>query len=151
MPIWIFSQILKLLGYDLRNTQRQLDIIDEMTGREFEEYISKLLKKNGFSQVHLTQESVDYGVDIIAIYGDEIFAIQCKKYATKLGNFSVQEAFTGKNYYNATQAAVLTNNYFSKNAYKLAESNKVLLWDRDDLIDMIEYSFTIDNDDLDLG
>lgn len=148
IPVWIFSKILKLLGYDLRNTQRQLKIIDEMTGREFEEYCVKLLKKNGFYQVHLTQESQDYGIDIIAIYKDEIFAIQCKKYSSTLGNFSVQEAFTGKNYYIATKAAVLTNSKFSKNAIKLAESNTVFLWDREILVEMIENKFNIDEEDL---
>lgn len=145
IPAWIFSKILKFFGYDLRNTQRQLEAIDDMTGREFEEYACKLLKKNGFYQVHLTKESVDYGVDIIAIYKDEIFAIQCKKYSRTVGNFSVQEAFTGMNYYDATRSAVLTNNFFSKNAENLAKSNGVFLWDRDDLTDMIDKKFKIDD------
>lgn len=39
--------------------------------------------------------------------------------------------------YDATEAWVITNNYFTKQAQKLAETNDVYLIDRDELIEMI--------------
>ena len=39
--------------------------------------------------------------------------------------------------YNATEAWVITNSYYTKQAQKLAESNDVYLIDRDELIEII--------------
>ena len=138
IPVWFFSKIMYLLGYDSKSIDRILEDIDEMSGRQFEEFTASKLKKNGFYNISLTPKTSDYGVDIIALYDDEIFAIQCKKYSSKVGNYSVQEAYTGKNYYKSTKAAVITNNYFTNNAIKLAEENEVYLWNREDLIALIQ-------------
>lgn len=138
IPVWIFSKIMYIFGYDSKNIDKMLKDVDEMTGRQFEEFTASKLRKNGFYSISLTPETSDYGVDIIALYDDEIFAIQCKKYSSKVGNYSVQEAYTGKNYYKATKAAVITNNYFTNNAIKLAEENDVYLWNREDLVAIIK-------------
>lgn len=106
---------------------------DQMEGHAFEYYCADILDKNGFSNIEVTKGSGDQGIDIIA-YKDGIkYGIQCKCYASDIGNKAVQEAFAGKTYYGCHVAAVLTNRYFTKSAKELAETNGVLLWDRDKL------------------
>ena len=120
------------------NTNRNYINYDYMDGHNFEYYCAELLRKNGFENVEVTKGSGDQGIDIIA-YKDGIkYGIQCKCYASDIGNKAVQEAFSGKTFYNCHVAAVLTNRYFTASAKELAEKNGVLLWDRDKLNRMIE-------------
>ena len=113
--------------------------IDEMRGSEFEQYMAKLLSKNGYNKVTVTQASGDYGVDVIAYKGMKKYAIQCKRYAKTLGPKPVQEVHTGGVHYNADVCVVVTNNFFSDNAKTLAKETGVLLWDRDELRKLISH------------
>lgn len=110
---------------------------DEMEGHEFEYFCADILRKNGYSNVDVTKGSGDQGIDIIA-YKDGIkYGIQCKCYASDIGNKAVQEAFSGKTFYGCHVAAVITNRYFTSSAKTLAEKNGVLLWDRNKLEELI--------------
>lgn len=111
---------------------------DAMEGHEFEYYCADLLKKNNYENVEVTKGSGDQGIDIIA-YKDGIkYGIQCKCYSSDIGNKAVQEAYSGKDFYNCHVAAVLTNRFFTTSAKQLASKNNVLLWDRDRLNDFIK-------------
>lgn len=112
--------------------------IDRMDGIEFEQYSASLLEKLGYNNVKVTQSSNDYGIDITCLKNGKKYAIQCKRYANKLGNSPVQEATAGKRYYNCDIGVVLTNNYFTENAINLAKANNILLWDRTELIKMLK-------------
>jgi restriction system protein len=106
--------------------------VDTMKGRDFEHYVADLLITNGFGKVKVTKASGDYGVDITATLAKDRYAIQCKRSESKIGIKAVQEAFLGKEHYKADVAVVVTNNYFTKQAYEAAEG-KVALWDRERL------------------
>lgn len=110
---------------------------DSMDGHQFEYFCADVLKKNGFTDVEVTQGSGDYGVDVLAKKDGITYAIQCKCYSHTVGNKAVQEAFSGKEYYKCMVGVVLTNNYFTKAAKETAMSNRIILWDRDKLNDMI--------------
>ena len=111
--------------------------IDEMEGHDFERYCASVLKAIGYD-IELTPGSGDQGVDIIA-YKDGIkYGIQCKCYASDIGNKAVQEAFAGKAYYKCHVGVVLTNRYFTRAAKELAETNGIALWDRDILLSFIK-------------
>ena len=112
--------------------------IDEMEGHEFEVYCSKLLEKRGFDEVEVTRGSGDFGVDILAQKEGVTYAIQCKRYEGAVGVKAVQEAYAGRDYYDRTVGAVLTNQYFTKPAIEAAVKLKILLWDREYLMAMIE-------------
>lgn len=114
--------------------------IDKMSshGLDFEEFTVQLLLDNGFENVKKTQGSGDYGIDVLAEKDGITYAIQCKCYSDKVGNKAVQEAFSGKSFYNCMVAAVLTNNYFTNAAIETAKANNVLLWDRNKLIDLLK-------------
>lgn len=109
------------------------DLYDAMDGHEFEYFCADLLRQNGFRDVNVTKASGDQGIDIIA-YKDGIkYGIQCKCYSSDIGNAAVQQAYSGKTFYNCHVATVLTNRYFTSSAKELAQSNGVLLWDRNKL------------------
>ena len=109
---------------------------DAMNGRDFEYWCANLLEHVGFTDVTVTQGSNDQGVDIIATKDGERYAVQCKRYASPLGNTPVQEVAAGRNVYNCDRAAVMTNNYFTDGARRAAFANEVELWDRDDILAM---------------
>lgn len=127
--------------YDNASDYNEEDIflsIDGMDGHEFEYYCANILKRNGFTNVSVTQGSGDQGVDILATKEDVKYAIQCKNYATPLGNKPIQEVTAGKMFYNCHVGVVLTNSTFTHNAQELAKATGVLLWDREILREMIE-------------
>lgn len=109
-------------------------IIDHMDGHQFEYYCADLLMRNGYSNVVVTPGSGDQGVDILAERDGTTYAVQCKCYSGKVGNKAVQEAFSGRTYYDRNVAVVLTNNYFTEQARDAARKMNVLLWDRNTLL-----------------
>ena len=96
-----------------------------LSGVDFEKCIANLLKMNSFRNVKLTPYSGDYGVDIIANYGDRKYVFLCKWYSKNLGLKPIQEIFAGRMYYGADVAVVITNVFFSKNAQELAQKTNV--------------------------
>ena len=114
-----------------------MNVIDSMTGSEFEEYCAALLINNGFKNVYVSGKSGDQGVDITATKDGIRYAIQCKCYSSDLGNTPVQEVYAGKNFYNCHVGVVMTNRHFTNGAIDLARSTGVLLWDRDKLKRML--------------
>ncbi len=110
--------------------------IDQMTGEEFEQFLGELFKRRGF-KITYTSTSGDYGADLILGDGDEKIAVQAKRYSGNVGVKAVQEIIGAVKMYEANEAWVVTNSYFTKQAIKLAEINEVYLIDRDELIDMI--------------
>ena len=113
-----------------------IDIVDKMSGKEFEEFLSAHFKKMGYS-VKLTPASNDYGCDLIIKNNDTKTVVQAKRYKTKVGIKAVQEIIAAVNFYNANNSMVVTNNYYTNNAKALAKSSNVELWDRDKLIDVM--------------
>lgn len=104
--------------------------IDLMNGVEFEKFIAFLFSKMGY-KTEITKQTNDQGLDVIAFKNGERIGIQAKCYSNTVGNSSVQEAVAGKNYYNCDKVLVITNNFFTSSAIKLATTNQVILWNRD--------------------
>ena len=107
-----------------------ISMVDGMEGHAFEYFCADLLEKNGFTSVEVTKGSGDQGVDILATKGGVKYAIQCKNYASRLGNTPIQEVNAGKTFYNCHVGVVMTNSIFTSAAEELATSTNVLLWDR---------------------
>ena len=117
--------------------ETNMNNFDSMSGIEFELFCKNILQINGFQNLRTTKGSGDQGIDLLAEKDGIQYGIQCKCYSSDIGNKAVQEAFAGKTFYNCHVVAVLTNQYFTKSATELAQSNKVLLWDRKKLIALI--------------
>lgn len=122
--------------------QQKTPDFDNMDGHEFENFCATLLKQNGFKNVSVTKGSGDQGIDVLATKDGIKYGIQCKCYSSEVGNKAVQETFSGKTFYNRHIGVVLTNNYFTASAKELAERNGIILWDRKQLLKMIEFSIS---------
>ncbi|PGD63004.1 endonuclease [Bacillus wiedmannii] len=118
-----------------RVRQSNIYEIDQMNGRQFEEFLSYLYGFFGY-HTEVTKGSGDYGADLVLKINNEKIVVQAKRYKNKVGIQSVQEVVAAKAYYNANHAWVVTNSYFTKPAYKLADANDVLLVNRDLLINL---------------
>ena len=112
--------------------------LDDLSGKDFERFCARVLKKRGYSNLVFTPASNDYGVDIIAESMMVKLAIQCKRSKNNIGNKAVQEALSGKVYYGCDAAIVVTNRYFTNQAIQTAKATNVILWDRTVLLKMMQ-------------
>lgn len=128
---WILLAICIAFSYGKKIIKKWVyrNRIDLMTGIEFEYLTKELLEHNGFHHVELTKASNDYGIDVLAMKKQKLYAIQCKKYKNKVGIEAVRQAATGCTYYDQDVAVVFTNSTFSTQAITLAETLEVELWD----------------------
>ncbi|MCH7320270.1 restriction endonuclease [Solibacillus sp. MA9] len=110
--------------------------VDQMSGEDFEYFLGELFKRRGF-KVNYTATSGDYGADLILKDGKDIIAVQAKRYSSTVGVKAVQEIIGAVKMYDATEAWVVTNSHFTKQAEKLADINDVYLIDREELIQLI--------------
>ena len=111
----------------------RIEDVDKMDGISFEKFLAALYGTFGYD-VSLTRVTGDYGVDLILTKEEEKIIAQAKCYKNKVSLSAVQEIAAAKQFYKCTNAWVVTNNYFTAPAVSLAESNDVILIDRDILI-----------------
>lgn len=124
-----------------RNRRRWLDgvemnTIDRMTGREFEEACAEIFRRIGY-EVEVTQQSRDHGADLILIGNEGRVVVQTKRQEGKVGNSAVQEIHAAKGFYKASRAIVLTNSDYSSGAVMLAHANDVELLARAELASLL--------------
>ena len=110
--------------------------VDEMTGKEFENFLYVHFINFGYS-VNLTQDSQDYGADLILYKDGSKTVVQAKRSKNPVGIKAVQEVAGAVRHYKGNKGIVITNNRFTENAYNLVESNDIELWDRKRLVEFI--------------
>jgi len=126
------ENLLKVPIESIEDIEQQLDAVDQMTGREFEEFLAKIFKRLGY-QVMLTQASGDYGADLVIQKEGVKAVVQAKRKQGSVGIDAVQQVVAAIAYYKANLGMVITNSKFTENAKNLAVSNQIELWDREDL------------------
>ena len=109
--------------------------MDKMTGIEFEDMLSLLLRHRGYD-VQKTPQTGDMGADLILEKDGERIGVQAKRSSSKVGNASVMQAQSGATFYNCQYAWVMTNNEFTPQAVKQAEGCGVSLYGRNDIINL---------------
>jgi HJR/Mrr/RecB family endonuclease len=148
---FFIDEVIDKSGGEVRSSTAQLcavtKMIDAATARfassrasfspdmdpiEYEQMVADCLTDLGW-HTRLTKASGDQGIDVIAEMRDKRVVIQCKRYATSIGNSAVQEAFAGKSFENADYAAVVTNAEFTRSARQLADTTHVILLHHDEL------------------
>jgi restriction system protein len=142
-PLWValgvvasVSLIVGLIKRIVRHrrlSRSGIDDIDKFGGETFEQYLQILFHKLGY-RVERTQFRGDYGGDLVLRKDGVRTVVQAKRYTKSVGVKAVQEAVAAKGYYNCTEAMVVTNSCYTKQAAHLARKNGVVLWDRDMLI-----------------
>lgn len=129
----ILFSLWRAAQYKQRMKEAGMDEIDQMTGRQFEEYIGTLFSSFGYD-VTYTPVTGDYGADLILKKGAEIIAVQAKRYKSKVGVKAVQEVIPAVKFYDANMALVVTHSTFTKQAVELAEKNEVRMVGREELV-----------------
>jgi ribosomal protein S27E len=102
-------------------SQNNPQLLTEINPREFEEFVSDLFKREGFT-VELTPRTRDGGKDIIAIKSDlDIklkFLIECKRYqhSNKVGVDVVRQLYGVQHAVGANKSIVVTTSSFTQGA-----------------------------------
>lgn len=133
----IFIEIKKYRDFLKLGIYEKLNVIDSLSGHEFERYVSILLKSDGFYNVLQTRGSKDYGADIIAEKNNIKYAFQCKRLSSSVGPKTIGEVLRGMHKYNCKKGVIITNNYFTKQAIEEGWISNIELWDRDKLIELL--------------
>lgn len=139
--IWVVIYVMFKKQFDRRSYLKKVSKsgiteIDSMPGVQFEDYLLTLFRKLGY-HVTQTKASGDFGADLILQKDGTRIVVQAKRYAKPVSVRAVQEAHSSLSIYGASAAWVVTNNYFTAAAIKLAKSNSVKLIDRDELMKLI--------------
>ena len=138
-PIWLALGALFLirLTIGLYRTARLIRSgireVDRMDGKTFERFLEVLFNSLGY-KVERTRYVNDYGADLVVAKGGIKTVIQAKRYKRRVGIGAVQEAVAAKALYGCSEAMVVTNSTYTRQAERLARSNKVRLWNRNRLI-----------------
>lgn len=103
--------------------------VHKMTGVEFETWVAKILKENGFQNVRGTPAIGDQGADIIVEKNGRNIIIQVKRHKGTVGNKAVQEVISAIQYYGGDEGWVITNSTFTPSAKALAQKSNIKLID----------------------
>jgi len=122
----------------IRKTENRISLedIDKMEGWKFEEFLKKLFEKMDYS-VELTQDSNDYGADLILSKSGERISVQAKRWRENVGRKAVQEVYSSIAHWKTQRGIVVCSSDFTNNAIILAQSCNVELWNRDKLEKML--------------
>ncbi|GEM_PF-1321420 len=113
--------------------------LKNLSGVEFEVWISKVLKENGFADVRGTPATGDQGADLIAKKDGKTIIIQAKRYQGTVGNKAVQEVVGAVQFYGGDEGWVITNSTFTPSAKALAQKSNIKLIDGKMLEDIGKY------------
>lgn len=146
--VWlVFMLFLALHDSKSKHVPKEKIIAEYFIGNDpykYEEYIKTLLHNGGFVAKR-TRSSGDYGVDVLATKGGVSFAVQCKLFNRPVGVKAVQEVVSGRIFYKADYAIVVSNNSFTPAAQTLARKLDVTLVHHKNLISRLK-SFTRDKE-----
>jgi hypothetical protein len=112
--------------YSSKNQEKEIPLDQISSGLDYEKYVASIFEEHQW-HTRLTKRSADNGADIIAQKYDITIIIQCKHYSSPVGNKSVQEVYSAKDYYDGDIACVITNQRFTKSAKSAAAKLNVTL------------------------
>ncbi len=123
---WAWGRINELVSQTQIPSAADAQTVQAMDPLAFEEHCAELLRQAGWN-ARRTQASGDQGVDVIAEKGGRKVVLQCKLYGQPVGNSAVQAVESGRIFYEASVAAVVSNATFTLSARRLAASTGTLL------------------------
>jgi restriction system protein len=110
--------------------------LSEISDGEFEQLITYYFRHRGCA-VESTLASSDRGADLLITPSDRHIAVCLKRQGVPVDNRAVQEVLSGRAFYGAYEAWVITNNTFTKAAYDDAVVAGVRLIDGDELVEWL--------------
>ncbi|HEY7927756.1 MAG TPA: restriction endonuclease [Candidatus Dormibacteraeota bacterium] len=121
---------------DLWRSAHAGEDVYEMNGVTFEDLISVALSEYGYRDIQLT-EYYDQGADLVARRNGQLISIQVKRWEQRVDEAAVAQAVQGKAAYRCAAAMVITNSIFTHEARRVAKLRGVILWDQDDLANLL--------------
>lgn len=113
---------------------RLIGTTDGMTGPQFENLVARLLRRDGWREVHVNGGSGDLGADVTARHPTDgtLLVVQCKRYTDRAVSSPDLQRFLGTvfHHHRADHALYVTTSYYSRPARQLAASSGVQLLDR---------------------
>jgi restriction system protein len=122
----------------------ELDDVDTMDDFYFKHCVCRLLRDRGYD-AEVTKASGDFVVDILANREGQSIAVQTIRQSKNVSRRALSDACAGMASYGCTATMVVTNAYFSKGAYELAESVGCELIDRETLAQWVRAYQQTDN------
>lgn len=113
--------------------------LDTLSGEEFEEFLAGLFRGQGYT-VELTPITGDYGADLILNKDGQRICVQAKRYKGSVGVAAVQEALSGKSYFQCDAAWVVSTGTYTPNAQELAAKSGVKMIGRADIGNLMAQS-----------
>lgn len=110
--------------------------VDKMSGEDFEIFLEQLFRNQGY-KVERVGRRAEYGGDLLIELAGIRTAVQAKRCSNPVNVKAIQEIYTAKVHYAATEAMVVTNSRFTSNARTLEKENHVQLVDREKLASLI--------------
>ena len=127
---------------------------DKMNGYQFEEFTGKLFKAMGFNVLN-TSLSGDGGIDVVAVYPDDIFKgkyiIQCKNWKGNVGEPPVRDLYGVILSENANKGILITTSDFTKGALQFAHGKNIELINGDALNRIIRRYIDLNNSNDEVG
>jgi restriction system protein len=130
----------------IRQLQRGVAAVDDLTWRQFEKLIATLVEADGYT-VELMRGTKDGGVDVVAIknlgasgYFKAVWQAKKKNLKRKVALSVVRELADTRNEFGASKGIVVTSSYLTRGALDRIERDKYILGkiDRNDLASWIQ-------------
>ena len=115
-----------------------LQYIDGLSGYDFEAFLHAKFLTLGYKVKH-TNNSGDYGLDLIVEKNSKKIGIQAKRYSNNVPYKAIQEAYSGKRFYGCDEAWVITTaKDFTKQARNGALQLDIKLFNINDFAEFLE-------------
>ena len=130
--------------------RRDCKRLREISPRTFENIVSKLFRKMGYS-VRQTPYTNDRGRDAIARKGGKDYVIECKRYArdTTIGRRDLQILHSAMTEEAAAGGFFVTTGKFAKTAKEFVEGKKIELVDAQHLVELMRHYMPYDSQEAD--
>jgi HJR/Mrr/RecB family endonuclease len=114
-----------------------IDKVENMSGIIFEEFLLEHFKHLGYTG-YLTPRTENYGADLVLQKDEVKVVVQSKRWKSNVGTDAIEQVIKAVKHYEADKGMVVTNSFFTEGANELAKFNKIELWDRTKLVEIMD-------------
>jgi HJR/Mrr/RecB family endonuclease len=141
-PIDLFEDLTRDIDVTDEKLQLTISDLDTLNPYLFEAAVAIIWEKMGY-EVKLTPRTNDKGADVIAMSPGGNILLQVKQSKSPVSDSAIGEIMKAQGYYSSQfnrsfSLGVVTNNIFNSNTKDIAVVNKVELFDRSFLLEIME-------------
>jgi tetratricopeptide (TPR) repeat protein len=113
----------------IERNRTNVAFIDSLTGIEFEHFMAEHFKKHHFL-VNISPPTRDKGSDLVITNENTRMVVQTKRTNSSTGIRAVQATFSAMHFHRCDRCVLISTNFFTVDAIKMAKQINVELWDR---------------------